>query len=161
MDCLIAHAAVVVVRAYMAASRIAASSKVSRVTVLEKNGLLVDGAILRCCNVGKVLFDTNVTQFTLLPDVYRDLFRDCEEVCPFEMDSVHQLIRVIFDDMIASTCQQNEAMTTIPFFGRITARKWMPLNLDGATKMDRLRQHVRLFFDCGLPNFIGRRTFRY
>jgi phytoene desaturase (3,4-didehydrolycopene-forming) len=147
------------------ASRIAASSKGVKVTVLEKNGF----AGGRCGSfevvTGKGTFrHERGPSLLLLPDVYRDLFRDCEEECPFEIRQCTPAYQVIFDDGdridLGFPKQQNEAnMATDP----ISSAEWLSrakmnaFEPNGAAKWDEYMTACAAFLDCGLPNFIEER----
>jgi phytoene desaturase (3,4-didehydrolycopene-forming) len=148
------------------ASRIAASSKGVKVTVLEKNGF----AGGRCGSfkvvTGKGTFrHERGPSLLLLPDVYRDLFRDCEEVCPFEIRQCTPAYQVVFDDGdridLGFPKQQNEAMATytdpLSSAELLSRAKMDAFEPDGAAKWDEYMTACAAFLDCGLPNFIEER----
>jgi phytoene desaturase (3,4-didehydrolycopene-forming) len=146
------------------ASRIAASFKGVKVTVMEKNGF----AGGRCGSfevvTGKGTFrHERGPSLLLLPDVYRDLFRDCEEVCPFEIRQCTPAYQVVFDDGdridLGFPKQQNETMATDPLSSAelLSRAKMDGFEPDGATKWDEYMTACAAFLDCGLPNFIEER----
>jgi phytoene dehydrogenase-like protein len=154
------------------ASRIASSSKGGsvKVTVMEKNGF----AGGRCGS-----FETVVTglgtfrhergpSLLLLPDVYRDLFRDCDTECPFEIRQCTPAYQVIFDDGdridlgFPKQQQDDEAnnMATDPTISSaelVSRAKMNAFEPDGAAKWDEYMTACAAFLDCGLPNFIEER----
>jgi phytoene desaturase (3,4-didehydrolycopene-forming) len=153
------------------ASRIAASSNGVKVTVLEKNG----HAGGRCGS-----FDVVTEKGTfrhergpsllLLPDVYRDLFRDCQEACPFEIRQCTPAYQVVFDDgdridlgfpkqaqheaVVATNTNTDPIISSAELLSRAKMDAFEP---NGAAKWDEYMTACAAFLDCGLPNFIEER----
>jgi phytoene desaturase (3,4-didehydrolycopene-forming) len=146
------------------ASRIAASSKGVQVAVFEKNAY----AGGRCGSfevvTGKGTFrHERGPSLLLLPDVYRDLFRDCQEECPFEIRQCSPAYQVVFDDGdridLGFPKQQNAAIATDPISAAESKSrsKMNALEPNGAAKWDEYMTACAAFLDCGLPNFIEER----
>jgi phytoene desaturase (3,4-didehydrolycopene-forming) len=150
------------------ASRIAASSKEGvKVTVLEKNSFAGGrcGSFEVVTEKGTFRHERGPS-LLLLPDVYRDLFRDCDTECPFEIRQCTPAYQVIFDDgdridLGFPKQQQDEANEatdpTISSAELLSRAKMDAFEPDGAVKWDEYMTACAAFLDCGLPNFIEER----
>jgi phytoene dehydrogenase-like protein len=142
-----------------------ASTVPCHVTILEKN-LEVGG---RCGSFDTVL--PNVGTFRhergpsllLLPDVYRDVFRECHtgsssEDYGLSICQCTPAYQVIFEDgdsiELGFPRKDNEVMST----AEISSRERMnSYESGGAEKWDEYMKATSAFLDCGLPNFIEER----
>lgn len=145
------------------AARVAAATN-AQVLILEKNA----EAGGRCGS-----FERTTTQGTyrhergpsllLLPEIYRDLFRDCNEPCPFEIKPCIPAYQVVFDDgdcidLGFSKQRQGAANDSVTAPAEETSRAKMDtLEHDGAAKWDEYMAACAAFLDCGLSNFIEER----
>ena len=152
------------------AARIASSKNDScRITILEKN---VEGGG-RCGS-----FDVTIPKYgtfrhergpslLLLPNVYRNLFRDCtgqaSENFGLSMAQCIPAYQVVFED---GDCieigfpeqQQVQSDSSLLVEAKIKSREKMDSYEDnGANKWDEYMQAMSAYLDCGLPNFIEER----
>jgi phytoene dehydrogenase-like protein len=150
------------------AARIASSNTQCQVTIIEKN-LQVGG---RCGsfettiqNVGTFRHERGPS-LLLLPDVYRDVFRDCSSL-PAEdygltMSQCVPAYQVVFEDGDSITVgfpregdSNNAALMSSE--ERKSRAIMDSYEHDGATKWDEYMRATSAFLDCGLPNFIEER----
>jgi phytoene dehydrogenase-like protein len=145
------------------AARIASSTP-CQVTVIEKN-LHVGG---RCGSFEKTI--QNVGTFRhergpsllLLPDVYRDVFRDCSslpaEDYGLKMSQCTPAYQVVFEDgnsiEVGFPRDPKAAMSSEERKSREIMDSY---EHDGASKWDDYMRATSAFLDCGLPNFIEER----
>jgi phytoene dehydrogenase-like protein len=154
------------------AARIASSNNQCQVTVIEKN-LQVGG---RCGsfettiqNVGTFRHERGPS-LLLLPDVYRDVFRDCSSL-PAEdygltMSQCIPAYQVVFEDGDSINVGfprreddtiNNNAAILMSSEERKSRAIMDSYEHDGATKWDEYMRATSAFLDCGLPNFIEQR----
>jgi phytoene dehydrogenase-like protein len=145
------------------ASRIASSFS-CQVTIVEKNSHIGG----RCGsfettipNVGTFRHERGPS-LLLLPDVYRDVFRECSDSEPEEY-GLHMIqcipaYQVVFEDGdsidVGFPRGADDAMSA----HEVKSREIMDsYETDGSKKWDEYMRATSAFLDCGLPNFIEER----
>jgi phytoene desaturase (3,4-didehydrolycopene-forming) len=145
------------------ASRIASSinDHSHKVLVLEKNaegGGRCGSSYVEIPNIGTFRHERGPS-LLLLPQVYRELFKDCGESTPEQygltITPCVPAYRVIFSDgdtvdvgfpAALSSNSTNEAL--------LSRKKLDSIEPNGAERWDSYMEAMGAFLDCGLPNFI-------
>jgi phytoene desaturase (3,4-didehydrolycopene-forming) len=147
------------------ASRIAASHNCGcQVTILEKNEFVGGrcGSFERTVDNYGTFRHERGASLLLLPDVYRELFWDCNkqsaETFGLEMKQCIPAYKVIFEDgdsiELGFRRQPTETISPAEQRSRETMDR---LEENGATKWDDYMRATDAFLDAGLPNFIEER----
>jgi phytoene desaturase (3,4-didehydrolycopene-forming) len=146
------------------ASRIAASNKDYKVTIVEKNSFVGGrcGSFERQIDGVGTFRHERGPSLLLLPDVYRDLFYDCTnqkaETFGLTMAQCVPAYQVVFDD--GDSISVGFPRTSMEDMGQaeIESRKKMhSYEPNGAKKWDEYMMATSAFLDAGLSNFIEER----
>jgi phytoene desaturase (3,4-didehydrolycopene-forming) len=146
------------------AARISAMLPSCHVTILEKNshvGGRCGSFDVHIPNVGKFRHERGPS-LLLLPDVYKNVFRECRESDGTEYGlSMTQCIpayQVVFEDGDAIEVGFPRASSEVMSATEITSRQIMDsFETEGSLKWDIYMKAASAFLDCGLPNFIEER----
>lgn len=130
------------------------------VTILEKNSFLGgrSGSFhVQPSGKGKFRHERGPS-LLLLPDVYRDVFRDCgssPEAHGLEMLSCNPAYQVVFEDGdrvdVGFPRPENGEVSDEEKLSRDKMNEFEP---NGSTKWDEYLRACEAYLDCGLPNFI-------
>jgi len=145
------------------ASRIASSIKDHsyKVLVLEKNaegGGRCGSSFVEIPNIGTFRHERGPS-LLLLPQVYRELFKDCGESTPEQygltITPCVPAYRVIFSDGDTVDVGFPAALSSNDTNEALLSRKKLDLiEPNGAQRWDSYMDAMGAFLDCGLPNFI-------